>query len=580
MSNVNKLNFKAKLSKDQITADTMSKLSGAKGVLSAFTAYAENHAIDVSAISAGVMLKKHKDPIKTAITANLQAMMGSSIAGSIADKVLHAEYQNIIANDIKTIGAKLERQMNLYDEAYMTNSYNPFQLATVPHVYLETIQMNVRFLMPVKEYESEQLPPRRFAIRQIVIGGEKYDFPHCLKNADVMRKLTSAGSKPLDITVAKADLGKTNLFDHTNGVGVKGTDTLLPQADIVKINYTDKLRASKELDVKISSTSPDVHNYTRGRLTKSVDDKEIYIAGEVDFASGDIKMLSTDNIESVTFRVYMSGAYNRNVASVDVKTEPIHQMIKNRLNMIFDYDSGAIKNFLSLENLDGVLEGQSIIFDTVNAVKDQLGFDVMNSTLADLREAHEKLGALMNDKNDGYAKEIHYTQPGVESGFRPNNEEDWDTKSLARRMKLAHTSIDKKFNSKTGIQCNWYASPAQVARFIDSTPIISKETNYGGVTTDYSIFGLQVGGRLVKVVETERAVDADGFRCVPYSNMESQPTFEFQQAQHALYSDGSYRSATNPHMPAIAYFDYFDCNKILAIMAEIEVVEGAPPVTR
>lgn len=569
---MNKLNFKTRLASNQVNQDTLARLSGVKTVLQGMKTYAEANSIHLGSLSAAAMLGNHAKSFKDKLTATLTQAMGAGTPKTLEEKTIYAEYQEMIRRDIAMIGAKLDKQITMYGESYLANAYSPFQLATLPHIYLETIAMNVRFLMPVKEYESEQIPPKRFAIKQLVIAGKKYDFPHCLKNAEVMRELTKAGSTPIEVEILKSELKKVNLFDKSNGAGTKGTDTLIPQLDIVEITHN----TSEVLKVKVSSTAPDAHNYTRGRIFKEVADKNILLSGEIDFATGELKMLCSDTVEKVKVRVYKSGVYNRNVASVDIKTETIVQMIKNRINMIFDYDSGAIKNFLSLENLDGVLEGQSIIFDSVNAVKDQLGFDTLNGTLQELKDTAKTLGAGMDQTNDGYFTRTHHTKPGLESGFRPQSEEQWDREGLAKRIKEVHSGIAHKFNSTQGVQFNWYASPANVARFVSSTPIITKDENYGGVTTDYAIFGLSVAGALAKVVETERAVDADGFRCVPYSLMVSQPTFEFQQGQHALYTDGTYRSATNPHMPAIAYYDYFDCNRILAIMGDIDVVEGAP----
>lgn len=578
---MNKLNFKTRLASNQVNKDTLAKLSGTKVVLQGFKSYAESANIHLGSLSAAAMMGRHAQAFKDKLTASLtEAMSRGNGATTLNDKVMYAEYQAMIKRDIDMIGAKLDKQITMYGESYLANAYSPFQLATLPHIYLETIAMNVRFLMPVKEYESEQIPPKRFAIKQLVIAGKKYDFPHCLKNAEVMRELTKAGSTPLEVTLTKSEMKKVNIFDKSNGVGTKGTDTLIPQLDITEIKYTDAESQEQTVTVKVSSTAPDAHNYTRGRLFKELADKNVLISGEIDFATGELKMLCSDNVVSIKAKAYKSGTYNRNVASVDIRTEMIVQMIKNRINMIFDYDSGAIKNFLSLENLDGVLEGQSIIFDSVNAVKDQLGFDTLNGTLQELKDTATTLGAGMDQTNDGYFTRTHYTKPGLESGFRPQSEEQWDRDGLAKRIKEVHSEIAHKFNSTNGVQFNWYASPSNIARFVSSTPIITKDENYGGVTTDYAIFGLQVAGALAKVVETERAVNEDGFRCVPYSLMESQPTFEFQQGQHALYTDGTYRSATNPHMPAIAYYDYFDCNKILAIMGDIEVVDGAPTVSQ
>ena len=79
------------------------------------------------------------------------------------------------------------------------------------------------------------------------------------------------------------------------------------------------------------------------------------------------------------------------------------------------------------------------------------------------------------------------------------------------------------------------------------------------------------------MVETERALDNEGLKCVPYSNMESQPTFEFQQGPHALYTDGTFRNPTRPHMPAIAYYDYYDCNYIYAILGHIDIKDTVAP---
>ena len=266
----------------------------------------------------------------------------------------------------------------------------------------------------------------------------------------------------------------------------------------------------------------------------------------------------------------MSGAYNRKSASIDIETKPIIQMIKNRINMIFDYDPGAMQNFLSLENIDGVLEGQSIMFDAMIAAKDQFAFDTLNGVMEDLKsESAANVNFEMLDR--GYWEDTHYPKPGVDSGFRPTSPEQWDIEELGRRMKNLHTKLATKFRSTAGMQYNWWASPVNVQRFIRSTPIVSKSEEYGGMMNDYQVYALQVAGAVAKMVETERAQDEDGIKCVPYSNMEQQPTFEFQQGPHALYTDGTFRHPARPHMPAIAYFDYFDCNYVFAVLGQIKI---------
>ena len=564
-------------------ARVKASIVGVKDVLTGFKQYAESQGINFSSNSAPSAMKAHMQGLKDQMTAKIVADSQSTRFGNDTQgRVMYAEMQKIAKSDVVTIGARLENEINLYAEGMMAGEYHPFQLAILPHVYLETLSQNSRFLMPTKEYVSEQLPPRKMITRQVVIEGKKYDFPHCLKNPEVMRKLRTAGSKAIEYKLT--DMTKTafNIFTESHE-GTVGESTLIPQLDIIKVKYHDAgTAADEEVELNVSNINPDAHNYTMGRLFKTLKSPkanattEVTISAEVNFATGDIKLIKSTEVKEITFRAHMSGAYNRKSASIDIETKPIIQVIKNRINMLFDYDPGSMQNFLSLENIDGVLEGQSIIFDVVVSAKDQFVFDTLNGVLDQLKTA-KAAGFDFENSDMGYYTGIHYTKPGVTNGFRPTSPEQWDIEELGRRMKEVHTNMGTKFKSVSGLQFNWWASPVNTARFIRSTPILTKNENYGGMTNEYAVYGLQIAGQTCKMVETERALDNEGLKCVPYSNMESQPTFEFQQGPHALYTDGTFRNPTRPHMPAIAYYDYYDCNYIYAILGHIDIKDTVAP---
>lgn len=575
---MNVIQVRTALKKTDVPSGTLNKIAGVKGPLKALTQYAESLNIPLNTEVAPAMMKKNIQGMVNAFTAKIAETMrnGAKFGNTIEGKMLYAEMQNIAKADIQTIANRMTSEINLYAESMMAGEYHPFQLALLPHVYLETIANNSRFLMPVKEYVSEQLPPRKILVRQLVIDGVKYDFPHCLKDPEVMRKMRNVGSEAFEFTISTPFDATFNIFEKSSK-GKKGEDSLVPQLDIVKVKYADAGTSADEVVVtKASSILPDANNYTMGRLFKTVkSDKPTatttaQIAAEINFASGDVKLLADSTVKEITFKCYMSGAYNRKSASIDIETKPIIQMIKNRINMIFDYDPGAMQNFLSLENIDGVLEGQSIMFDAMIAAKDQFAFDTLNGVMEDLKsESAANVNFEMLDR--GYWEDTHYPKPGVDSGFRPTSPEQWDIEELGRRMKNLHTKLATKFRSTAGMQYNWWASPVNVQRFIRSTPIVSKSEEYGGMMNDYQVYALQVAGAVAKMVETERAQDEDGIKCVPYSNMEQQPTFEFQQGPHALYTDGTFRHPARPHMPAIAYFDYFDCNYVFAVLGQIKI---------
>lgn len=581
---MNTMQIRASLSRGNVNAGTAQKIAGVKTPLSAFKMYAEKNSINLSSDSAPSMLQKHMKGLVGELTANIMAGVTNNrkFGNSLEDRVLYAEMEKIAKSDIATIGSRMESEIKLYAESMLAGEYHPFQLAILPHVYLETIANNSRFLMPTKEYASEQVPPRKMLIRQLVIDGVKYDFPHCLKNPEVMRKMRNQGSQAFEFELSAPFDKSFNIFEKTS-VGKKGEDSLVPQIDIISVTYQDAGTSAEEtVEMKVSSILPDANNYTMGRLFKTVKSEktnattEAIVSGDVNFSSGDVKLLASSEVKKIKFRAYMSGAYNRQSASIDIETKPIIQTIKNRINMIFDYDPGSMTNFLSLENIDGVLEGQAIIFDVVVATKDQFVFDTLNEVLDDLKsEAAANFDFENADR--GYWEDTHYTKPGVNSGFRPTSPEQWDIEELGRRIKNMHTRIATKFKSTAGMQYNWWASPVNIQRFVRSTPIITKNEQYGGMMTDYAVYGLQVAGAVAKMVETERALDKDGIKCVPYSNMDSQPTFEFQQGQHALYTDGTFRHPARPHMPAIAYYDYYDCNYVYAVLGHIKIEEDVEP---
>lgn len=582
----NTIQLRASLrSSKELNDNTLNKLRGVKEVLSSVKSYAEKSNIQLSATSAPAALKKHITGVADAMTSKLASSLTGArrMGNDIQSKIQYAEMSNIIKNDIATIKSRLTNEINVYAESMMAGAYHPFQLALLPHVYLETINNNSRFLMPVKEYVSEQLPPRKILVRQIVIDGKKYDFPHCMKNPEVLRKLRTMGSKPFEFELKASDHGNAipeafNIFEKSK-VGKKGSSSLVPQLDIIEIKYQDDGTSSEET-VKTSAcaTMADANNYTLGRFLKSVKSSTsgatdtVTVSGEVNFATGDVKILASPKVKSIKFKCYLSGAFNGTSASIDMDTKPIVQLIKNRINMIFDYDPGSMQNYLALENIDGVLEGQSIIFDAVIATKDQFAFDTLNGVLDDLKS--ELAANITHDNLDrGFYMDTHIAQPGSTSGFHPTSPEQWDIEELSRRMKNLHTKISTKFRSTAGMQYNWWGTPVNVQRFVRSTPIISKSEEYGGMMNDYAVYALQIAGVTSKMVETERASDDDGLKCVPYSNMDSQPTFEFQQGPHAMYSDGTLRHPARPHMPAIAYYDYFDCNYVFAVLGQIKLEE-------
>lgn len=580
---MNTTQIRTSLKASNVTAKTKKAIEGVGAVLKGFKTYAENQSVNLSSPSAPASMKANIKGFQDALTSKItQDVAVSKFGNDTNGKVLYAEMQRIAAADINTINTRFANEINLYSESMMAGEYHPFQLAILPHVYLETLSQNSRFLMPTKEYVSEQLPPRKMLTRQVVIDGKKYDFPHCLKNPEVMRKLRSAGSEAFEYKLTDMTKKSFNIFTEANK-GTKGESSLVPQLDIIKVKYADAgTGTDEEVEMKVSSVLPDANNYTMGKLYKEVKstttgaNTTAIVAAEVNFATGDIKIVHSTEVKEVTFKVYMSGAYNRQSASIDIETKPIIQVIKNRINMIFDYDPGSMQNFLSLENIDGVLEGQSIIFDVVVSAKDQYAFDTLNGVLTDLK-AMKAANFDFENSDSGCWSSTHYTKPGVANGFRPTSTEQWEIDELGRRIKEMHSVMATKFKSVSGMQFNWWASPINVQRFIRSTPIITKNESYGGLTNEYAVYGLQVAGQTCKMVETERAEDADGIKCVPYSNMESQPTFEFQQGPHALYTDGTFRNPSRPHMPAIAYYDYYDCNYVFAILGEIAISDTVAP---
>lgn len=576
MSN-NIIQVRASLTKSDVPHSTLKKIAGVKDPLSAVVQYAESQNISLATTSAPAALKKHAKAIGNALTSKLASKLRTNNFGSsVEGRIQYAEMQNIVKSDIATISGRLESEINLYAESMLAGTYHPFQLAMLPHVYLEHIDNNARFLMPIKEYVSEQIPPRKILTRQLVIDGQKYNFPHCLKDPVVMRKLTAMGSHPLEFTVETPFDKEFNIFAKTKQ-GTEGEDTLVPQLDIIEVKYTDAGTDTDEtVSLTVSSTNSDANNYTMGRLFKSIKSTKenanttATVSAEINFGSGDVKLLASSEVKSIKFRCYVSGAYNRKAASIDIETKPIIQTIKNRINMIFDYDPGAMQNFLALENIDGVLEGQSIMFDAISAAKDQFAFDTINN-LFDILKSEVAANVSHDNLDRGIYEDTHTPQPGAASGFRPTSPEQWDIEELSRKMKNLHVKLATKFRSTAGMQYNWFATPVNIQRFVRSTPVISKSEDYGGMMNDYAVYALTIAGATAKMVETERAEDKDGIKCVPYSNMESQPTFEFQQGQHALYTDGTLRNPRRPHMPAIAYYDYFDCNYIFAVVGKINI---------
>jgi len=582
-----------KLSRKNIDANNRAKIMGIKSVLQSFNQFAESENVNFASSTGASGITSRKEGFSNALIGKLAETRNDAIrmskSGSLENRLFAESKALTIGGDIADIKEKFTNITDMFAESMLAGTYKPFQLAMIPYIYLETISANFRFIMPSKNYTSEQIPPKKLKTKILIIDGVKYMFPNCLKDAAVMNSLVNSGSTTKEITVTAEEMKSINVFSKIDGMTADG-NRLLPQLDIVGVSYntTDDVPVVIEKAIAKSALLPDANNYSSGKISKIIaikdknadttEDADLFVAGEVNFTTGDVKLLGGAQLVSVTLKVYIAGDAFRRTATVDVETKEIIQLIKKRVNYSFSYDPGALAQYMQLEKIDGVLEGQSIMFDSVIAAKDAFAFGELKSTKATLKTLKAKLEpSIFEALNDYIIEKDHYTLPSVESGIRPISEEQWETDSLGKRMKEIHTGVYHKFNSKNGVTLNWYASPANVARFVKGTPIISKGEDYGGYCTDFAVFSVSVAQSTAKVVESERVDDADGINCLPYSNSESQPTFEFQQGSHMLYTDGTIRDAAHPHLPNVAYYDYFDCQAIFNIMGCINVTEGQAP---
>ncbi|MGL6131599.1 MAG: hypothetical protein ACRCZ9_08315 [Fusobacteriaceae bacterium] len=501
---------------------------------------------------------------------------------SSADRDLYAESIAIAEEDLAFITERLNMNMDLHAETYFGGAAKPFLQATLPHLYLDTIANNARYVVPFKNVDKPASVRRRKR-KYISVNGVDYMFPDALRDPVVLAAVLESAQETftvqVDIAAIAATGNKANIIELASNPltciapvgGLVNLDTrndkIIPVAYIAGI----KLAGVAEIIPVAKAAQSQIHSQLRGRIayTFTHEEKEHSIHGVLDFAKNTIALTTTADVEAITIRATIDGANMRNLISSFVRFEDHTMHVDKRIHIGLAYDKPSIAAVLALDNIDGVVETSAMIHEIAVATKDHYVFDTIDKTFEDLKASLIPTG--MYTDNDIFEEEFvqHPNDPAA-SNYRPTDEISWREKMLPESISKLAQKIELKFQSKAGLTTVLYGHPTITRLIPRAHTVIEDGAEYAGVKSDAGIYSGLFNGKKARVVSTMRAKEDGSFMAVPRSTTENQETVAFYQWMSLMDNQGTmYRNPNAPHLPSITYIDLFTTDVMHSILGKI-----------
>lgn len=576
------------------TDHTKERFSGYKTALEGLQLYGESQT-NFASFKANYLGMIQNDAHVANITAHLVSPLTNYIEeqkmlrarASVEDRELIAEAQLMAEEDLAFITERLNMGMELHAESYFGGAAKPFLQATLPHLFLDTIANNARYVVPFKNIDKPAQIRRRKR-KFISVNGKDYMYPDALKDPAVLAAILESAQETFTVKVSLASIAasgnKANLIELATSAdtcvapvgGIVGLDTnndkLIPVAyiDAIKIQGVDA-------PVKVGkSAQSQIHTQLRGRIAFDLTHEgEVHsIHGGLDFAKNTIALTATAKVEEVHIKATIDGANMRNLVSSFVRFEDHTIQVDKRIHIGLAYDKPSIAAVLALDNIEGVVETSAMIHEIAVATKDHFVFQTIDETFTSLKESLIPKG--MYTDNDLFEENFtqHPNDPSA-SNYRPTDEISWREKMLPETISKLAQKIELKFQSKAGLTTVFYGHPNSTRLIPRAHTIIEDGAEYAGVKSDVGIYSGIFNGKKARVVSTMRAKDDGAFMAVPRSTSENQETVAFYQWMSIMDNQGNmYRNPNAPHLPSITYIDLFTTDVMHSILGKINTVNS------
>lgn len=533
-----------------------------------------------------VLISKVVQPLQDQIT-DIRSRI-SSASTKLEDKMTYGEAVVFMEADLEFAKKRLNDTAELYAEASFWGDIAPYQQAVMPWQYLETISNNAKYVVNFENTSTPTIPMVR-KVRYVEAGGKEWKLPFCYKDGAFWEALLGTGNLDFSKKVALTDVtdGAFNLVtaQDTHTGKQSGKDPLVPFVTITTVDI-DNAAGDGVIDIPIPQTqelTADLHSrgkfhtvvkYNRG-TTQAPDNVTISISGKVNFRTGLIEVNTTGPIKTITWKSSFSGETMKELAEMRVEQEDHYITIQKRIHMGMTFEKGQNAAKMSLENIDPLVEGIAIMHELADGAKDYSVFEHIDDVAQMMTDGLIDKGK--ESGNNYFA--IDYNDAPT-SEYSPHTPLDWREKMIPESIDKVGTKFKKHFNSTKGILSVVYGDPELTRQIPETRLIIASGLNYGGVKNEGEVFTAKIGKNSYRIIDTERRPYEEGgdentLRMVPKSGLESQKTFSMYQWISYLTKDGSYRSSTNPLLPAAIMVDNFDVDHVHAVVGDVKFIPKA-----
>lgn len=506
-----------------------------------------------------------------------------------ADKILISEKISLINRDIAYTTSRMKQAGKLFLESALGGMLKPNQQLTLPLQYLETIQNNSRLVVPFDTCEARTMIRQR-VLRQITVDGVKHTLPDAYKDAALMRKILNTDTKKrtLNITNAKRTWDLLAMF---NTDAVAGMDKLNPLATFTYIYVDDGAKMPDGTTVKPTKIGiPLNHNEAvltwrlRGKFNFTVKhptlDVLYQVAGGINFETGMLDILLSDNILSADLEVSLAGGnFPKTFTPTEVR-EDKDFVVDNQISAQFTWNPVDLQDKLTLENIDALMSATSTIYETATHLKDFYVFEELRTWWGLLKTDRMITGNYNYHQQYEYDVKM-YPDAASNMQYMATDPVSWRNKTLGEGISILATSYGTKLNSREGFTSVFWGHPQTIRYYGDVNLVLEEGSEYGGVKMDASVLSGQVKGKNVRLVETQRApeseMDTDGTTVLKYlpsivlSNAPNEETFKFWQWMTYFDQQGQIRNPNDLVHPTISYLDFFKLDMVHGIMGRLNL---------
>jgi len=468
----------------------------------------------------------------------------------------------------------LSNTMDNLMESWNMGSFAPFMQLSLPFQVVNTIKNQGKYLMEHQVVKAPEFPVAR-KTTMVKIADKEYSLYEVTKDIDLLEKMRNDIAPDLAV-VAKLnqDVGgvtvgtstKISLFDGTAYTSAKYTTVALVK--ITEVTYDDGTVKSYIPPTGMDNTMNPQKGKV-GSLTFNIGSDVVTVTGVTDFDNSEVTVMTTDTrVKSIKLETTLSleGRQNGGIETF-VKQEDTVVAIDKMLSFILPVDSITQSGMMSLNNIDITMEATTAMKDLTAHAKDASIFKELKDTKSRIKAQQAAVG-ITTGRIDEWSGLYEVSADLTPSGNYAQTAVDYRSTVIPEAMRLVGSDFDIHFNSDTKVDAVLTAHPKVTSLIPKNDTIISKNTTFGGVKVDYSVYSVALSdGQKMKVVSSERMAIEDGITVVPRTNDPKMKTFVFSTWKEEMRND--IRDVKNPLLPAVSYISTYGIHSMRDVIGSI-----------